>query len=67
MSDLAPLQIDFDSLEFQKVVASGSYGKVWKGSYKGTTVAIKEIIMNEPETVGPLFREFRRFVLQCVV
>jgi LIM domain kinase 1 len=66
MNDLAVTQVDFEALEFQKVVASGSYGKVWKGSYKGTTVAVKEIIMSEPETIGPIFREFRRFVSSTV-
>mmetsp|Transcript_15855 Transcript_15855/g.22078 ORF Transcript_15855/g.22078 Transcript_15855/m.22078 type:complete len:744 (-) Transcript_15855:72-2303(-) len=50
--------IDFADLEFQKEIARGSFGKVYKGSYLGVDVAIKQIIRhNDPAYIKYVERE----------
>lgn len=50
--------IDFADLEFQKEIARGSFGKVYKGSYLGVDVAIKQILRhNDPAYIKYVERE----------
>ena len=36
-------QIDSSQLEFNKIIGNGSFGQVWKGRWRQTQVAIKQI------------------------
>ena len=36
-------QIDSLQLEFNKIIGNGSFGQVWKGRWRQTQVAIKQI------------------------
>ena len=41
--------IKYDELEFQQEIAGGSFGKVFRGTYLGMEVAIKQIFRhNDP-------------------
>lgn len=50
--------IDFAELEFTKEIARGSFGKVYKGTYLGVDVAIKQILRhNDPAYMKYIERE----------
>ena len=50
--------IDFGELEFTKEIARGSFGKVFKGTYLGVDVAIKQILRhNDPAYMKYIERE----------
>ena len=36
-------QIDSSQLEFNKIIGSGSFGQVWKGRWRQTQAAIKQV------------------------
>lgn len=36
-------EIDYDELKFEKKIAEGSFGIIYRGKWRGTTVAIKEL------------------------
>ena len=36
-------QIDSSQLEFNKIIGNGSFGQVWKGRWRQTQVAIKQV------------------------
>ena len=36
-------EIDSNQLEFESVIGKGSFGQVWKGKWRQTQVAIKQI------------------------
>ena len=43
-------QIDSSQLEFEAIIGKGSFGQIWKGKWRQTQVAIKQIkqeIVNE--------------------
>jgi len=44
------LRIEFDDLRFEVEVAEGAFGKIFKGDYYGTPVAIKKC----PPPISPL-------------
>ena len=49
--------IDATQLEFEKVIGNGSFGQVWKGKWRLTQVAIKQIkqnIINEKSKISIL-------------
>ena len=53
-------QIDATQLEFEKVIGNGSFGQVWKGKWRLTQVAIKQIkqnIINEKSKISILQKE----------
>ena len=41
--------IESNQLQFDKIIGQGSFGQVWKGKWRGTVVAIKQVKM---ETVN---------------
>ena len=54
----ADIAISLDDLTFQKVIGSGGFGTVWKGTYKGEPVAIKKL---KKQTLTPeVLQEFRK-------
>jgi mitogen-activated protein kinase kinase kinase 9 len=36
-------EINYNELSFEKKIAEGSFGIIYKGKWRGTTVAIKEL------------------------
>lgn len=59
VSEISPL-IDFDELlfDFQNIVGDGSYGTVFKGTYRGQEVAVK--VLKVQEMPQEIFEEFER-------
>ena len=54
--------IDYDSLEFHNVIASGSTCTVYKGKYKNNLVAIKKIKGVMDQEKMKFIKEFKREV-----
>ena len=51
-------QIDSSQLEFNKIIGNGSFGQVWKGRWRQTQVAIKQVkqeIIDEKSKQSILF------------
>ncbi|KAJ9060703.1 hypothetical protein DSO57_1028150 [Entomophthora muscae] len=52
--------IDFLQLELHEKVGEGSYGSVWRASYLGTPVAVKECIPNSQDKHAEFISYFER-------
>lgn len=50
-------RLDFNDLEFEKIIGKGAFGEVYKGTYFGTPVAIKRIFDDDDESLFYLERE----------
>ena len=52
-------EIDFRKITLERKVAAGAAGVVWKGTYEGSAVALKQFFSNmmQPEFVEELRRE----------
>lgn len=57
--------INATELEFERMIGRGTFGQVFKGSWKGMTVALKKIIIPSGSDASGLPREVEvlRFVL----
>jgi hypothetical protein len=60
LADMRAIQVEYESVGMEKLVAQGGFGKVFRASLGGATVAVKEIICDDETVVGSAFREFRR-------
>eukprot|EP01135_Chromosphaera_perkinsii_P010534 Nk52_evm44s2152 gene=Nk52_evmTU44s2152 len=50
--------VKFENLEVSSILGRGSYGVVYKGLFRGTTVAVKKLIKQQLE--GEIMKEFER-------
>eukprot|EP01122_Echinamoeba_exundans_P004856 TRINITY_DN15073_c0_g1_i1.p1 TRINITY_DN15073_c0_g1~~TRINITY_DN15073_c0_g1_i1.p1 ORF type:complete len:1225 (-),score=224.48 TRINITY_DN15073_c0_g1_i1:118-3792(-) len=60
LADMRAIQVEYDAVKMEKLVAQGGFGKVFRAALGGATVAVKEIICDDETNVGGSFREFRR-------
>lgn len=60
LADMRAIQVEYDAVKLEKLVAQGGFGKVFRANLGGDTVAVKEIFCDSEADVGPSFREFRR-------
>ena len=54
-------QIDSNQLQFIKMIGSGSFGQVWKGKWRQTQVAIKQVkqdVINEKSKLSELCKNY---------
>ena len=64
LADMADILVDFKDLEIIKVIGEGGFGRVYTANYKGTVVAVKQVMVEE-HLKTEVFREFRREVALC--
>ena len=60
-------KIDVSELKFDKVLGNGSFGEVWKGSWRGLIVAIKQVkqeIIDEKSKYDSIPFVFK-FLINC--
>ena len=47
-NEYAAIKISVDELQFGDIIGSGNFGKVYKGVWNGTTVALKSAPATDP-------------------
>lgn len=55
----AETQVDYDKMSFDVSVGTGSFGTVWRGTYDGEVVAIKQCKVSDPKDNELLLGEVR--------
>jgi hypothetical protein len=45
MADLESIRVDYDSVEITKELGKGAFGVIYEGTYKGTSIAVKKLIL----------------------